>query len=219
MKICKDKKYAVENNVNFEFSLLMTLDMKKMRLSEFIYYSRTNRVFDIKFTNSDKWQHWKRIPPMKCPMLYERVNSYNWFLLYFIHSWIYYILCEILYFISSSILFYHWDLEKQGERWVVALERNECNVSQLSDCYQNGAFTQTFATGLRVPFVDISLHASFYSASHFSTEIRAREFAWAIKAPHSPVSVNVPGSVARLVHPSASGTPWVVFNTLDDPWS
>ena len=142
MKICKDKKYAVENNVNFEFSLLMTLDMKKMRLSEFIYYSRTNRVFDIKFTNSDKWQHWKRIPPMKCPMLYERVNSYKWFLLYFIHSWIYYILCEILYFISSSILFYHWDLEKQGERWVVALERNECNVSQLSDCYQNGAFSQ-----------------------------------------------------------------------------
>ena len=35
-----------------------------------------------------------------------------------------------------------------------------------------------FATGLCVPFVDISLRASFYSASHFSTEIRAREFAW-----------------------------------------
>ena len=34
------------------------------------------------------------------------------------------------------------------------------------------------ATGLCVPFVDISLRASFDSASHFSTEIRALEFAW-----------------------------------------
>ena len=36
-------------------------------------------------------------------------------------------------------------------------------------------------TVLCVPFVDISLRASFYSASHFSTEIRAREFAWPVK--------------------------------------
>ena len=28
------------------------------------------------------------------------------------------------------------------------------------------------------PFVDISLRASFHTASHFSTDIRAREFAW-----------------------------------------
>ena len=34
---------------------------------------------------------------------------------------------------------------------------------------------------LCVPFVDISLLASFYSASHFSKEIRAREFAWPLK--------------------------------------
>ena len=38
-----------------------------------------------------------------------------------------------------------------------------------------------FATGLCVRFVDISLRASVYSASHFSTEIRAREFAWPLK--------------------------------------
>ena len=37
-----------------------------------------------------------------------------------------------------------------------------------------------FAGGLCVPFVEISLRTSFYSASHFSTEIRAREFAWAL---------------------------------------
>ena len=36
-------------------------------------------------------------------------------------------------------------------------------------------------TGLCVPFVDISLRASFYSASHFSTEIWAREFARLLK--------------------------------------
>ena len=38
-----------------------------------------------------------------------------------------------------------------------------------------------FATGVCVPFVDISLRASFYSASHFSTETRARKFAWPLK--------------------------------------
>ena len=37
------------------------------------------------------------------------------------------------------------------------------------------------ATGLCVPFVDISPRAFFYSASHFSTEIRARVFAWPLK--------------------------------------
>ena len=37
------------------------------------------------------------------------------------------------------------------------------------------------ATGLCVPFVEISLHASFYSASLFLNEIRAREFAWPLK--------------------------------------
>ena len=37
------------------------------------------------------------------------------------------------------------------------------------------------ATGLCVPFVDISLRAYFYSASHFSKEIRARVFAWHLK--------------------------------------
>ena len=44
-----------------------------------------------------------------------------------------------------------------------------------------GLKMKRFATGLCVPFVDISLRASFYSASHFSTEIRAREFAWPLK--------------------------------------
>ena len=34
-----------------------------------------------------------------------------------------------------------------------------------------------FAKELCVPFVEISLRASFYSASHFSTGIRARKFA------------------------------------------
>ena len=38
-----------------------------------------------------------------------------------------------------------------------------------------------FATGLGVSFEDISLRASFYFASHFSTEIRARKFAWPLK--------------------------------------
>ena len=38
-----------------------------------------------------------------------------------------------------------------------------------------------FATGLCVPFVHLSLRASFYSASHFWTEILAREFAWLLK--------------------------------------
>ena len=37
------------------------------------------------------------------------------------------------------------------------------------------------ARGLCVPFVDISLRTSLYSAFHFSTEIRAREFAWPLK--------------------------------------
>ena len=37
------------------------------------------------------------------------------------------------------------------------------------------------ATRLCVPSVDISLRVSFFSASHFSTEIRAREFAWPSK--------------------------------------
>ena len=37
------------------------------------------------------------------------------------------------------------------------------------------------ARGLCVPFVDISLRASFYSASHFSKEIRAQKFAWPFK--------------------------------------
>ena len=41
-----------------------------------------------------------------------------------------------------------------------------------------------FATGLCVPFVNISLRASFYSTSHFSTHIRAREFAWPLKTPN-----------------------------------
>ena len=35
-----------------------------------------------------------------------------------------------------------------------------------------------FATGLCVPFVDISLSASFYSASYFSKEIRLQEVVW-----------------------------------------
>ena len=47
----------------------------------------------------------------------------------------------------------------------------------------------TLARGLCVPSVDILLRASFYSASYFSTEIRAREFRMALKATHSPVSV------------------------------
>ena len=40
---------------------------------------------------------------------------------------------------------------------------------------------EKFATGLCVPFVDISLRASFYSASHSSTQNRVREFAWSLK--------------------------------------
>ena len=37
------------------------------------------------------------------------------------------------------------------------------------------------ATGLCVPFVEISLRASFYSASYFSTEIRAREILYRLR--------------------------------------
>ena len=48
--------------------------MHKLRLTEFTLYSRINRVFDIKFRQSDKWPHWKRIPPMRCPLLYEKVK-------------------------------------------------------------------------------------------------------------------------------------------------
>ena len=40
---------------------------------------------------------------------------------------------------------------------------------------------EKLARGLCVPFVDISLRASFFSASHFSTEIRARKIAWPLK--------------------------------------
>ena len=51
----------------------------------------------------------------------------------------------------------------------------------IIDLYNRCRTEKKLATGLRVPFGDISLRASFYSASDFSTEIRAREFAWPLK--------------------------------------
>ena len=68
----KQKSAKTQSGFSQEFSLLMTLNMQKMELSEFVLYSRANRVFDIKFRHSDRWPHWKRIPPMRCPLLYNK---------------------------------------------------------------------------------------------------------------------------------------------------
>ena len=54
-------------------------------------------------------------------------------------------------------------------------------MSQVKKSLNRYWTEKKFATGLCVPFVDISLRVSFYSASDFSKEIRTREFAKSLK--------------------------------------
>ena len=46
--------------------------MQKMRLTEFVNYSRENRLHDIKFRQSDKVQAWNRLPAMTSALLYNK---------------------------------------------------------------------------------------------------------------------------------------------------
>ena len=75
----------------------------------------------------------------------------------------------------SEALFYMWG--SKGV-WIVIWGIKLINTLNTFKPIQDW---KELATGLCVPFVDISLRASFYSASHSLTEIRAGEFAWPLK--------------------------------------